>query len=202
MRTNPIKKLFHRMYRIYAVRSGVVLGQRVHLGLGSILYAPNRMAVGDDVYIGKGCTIECDGSIGAHTMLANHVGLVGRHDHDVSVVGASVRYAPWVGDKSAGRTGAVDALTVGPDVWIGFGAIVLTGATIGRGAIVAAGAVVTRDVPAYAIVAGVPAKHVGMRFTPDQIEIHEQRLLERYGIPVGRDAIANEDLEVCLSESR
>ncbi|MDR3742415.1 MAG: DapH/DapD/GlmU-related protein [Terracidiphilus sp.] len=181
MAASALKTLWQRVYRLYAVRSGVVLGERVHLGMGTILYAPKRMTVGDDVYIGKGCTIECDGEIGAHTMLANNVGLVGRHDHDVSAVGYSVRFAPWVGDTGGGS----ESVVVGPDVWIGYGAIVLTGVTVGRGAIVAAGAVVTRDVPPYAIVAGVPAKAVGMRFTPEQIEEHEQKLLEKYGIPVG-----------------
>lgn len=178
-----IRALWQRAYRMYAVRSGVVLGQRVHLGLGTILYAPNQMTVGDDVYIGKGCTIECDGEIGAHTMLANNVGLVGRHDHDVSVVGASVRFAPWIGDRGTDVV-RQERVVVGPDVWIGYGAIVLTGVTIGRGAIVAAGAVVTRDVEPYAVVAGVPAKRVGARFTTAEIGVHEVKLMERYGIPM------------------
>jgi phosphonate metabolism protein (transferase hexapeptide repeat family) len=55
-------------------------------------------------------------------------------------------------------------VTLGHDVWIGHGAIVLPGLTIGHGAIIAAGAVVTKNVEAYAIVAGVPAKHVKWRF--------------------------------------
>jgi acetyltransferase-like isoleucine patch superfamily enzyme len=52
---------------------------------------------------------------------------------------------------------------IGRDVWLGVNAVVLAGVTIGEGAIVAAGAVVTRDVPAWAIVAGVPARPVGTR---------------------------------------
>lgn len=55
------------------------------------------------------------------------------------------------------------------DAWIGFGAIVMSGVTIGKGAIVAAGAVVTKDVPPYAIVAGVPAKVIRYRF-PDIVQ--------------------------------
>jgi len=55
---------------------------------------------------------------------------------------------------------------IGNDVWIGANAIILQGVTIGDGAIVAAGAVVTKDVPPYAIVGGVPAKVIKYRF-PD-----------------------------------
>jgi phosphonate metabolism protein (transferase hexapeptide repeat family) len=53
---------------------------------------------------------------------------------------------------------------IGHDVWIGHGAIVLPGRSIGTGAVVAAGAIVTRDVPAYTIVAGNPARTIRLRF--------------------------------------
>lgn len=56
-------------------------------------------------------------------------------------------------------------VTFGHDVWIGHGAIVLPGRSIGTGAVVAAGAVVTKDVPAYTIVGGSPAKLIRRRFT-------------------------------------
>ena len=55
------------------------------------------------------------------------------------------------------------SVSVGHDVWIGHGAVVLPGVTIGTGAVVGAGAVVTRDVAAYAIVAGSPARVIRMR---------------------------------------
>lgn len=55
-------------------------------------------------------------------------------------------------------------VTIGHDVWIGHGAIVLPGISIGHGAVVAAGAVVTKDVEPYAIVAGVPARRIKWRF--------------------------------------
>jgi len=55
-------------------------------------------------------------------------------------------------------------VTIGHDVWIGHGAVVMPGVSIGNGAIVGANAVVTRDVPAYSIVAGVPAKPLRRRF--------------------------------------
>lgn len=58
--------------------------------------------------------------------------------------------------------------SLGPDTWLGNGAIVLPGRHIGTGAVVGAGAIVTKDVPDYAIVAGNPARVIKMRF-PDEI---------------------------------
>lgn len=83
-------------------------------------------------------------------------------------------------------------IIIGDDVWIGFGATILSGVKIGRGAVVAAGALVTKDVEPYAIVGGVPAKFIRYRFdedvrqylstlrydrlTIDEIKIHTEEL--------------------------
>lgn len=61
-------------------------------------------------------------------------------------------------------------IVIGSDVWIGEGVNIMRGVTIGDGAVIAARAVVTKDVPPYAIVAGVPAKVIKYRFEPAIIE--------------------------------
>lgn len=61
-------------------------------------------------------------------------------------------------------------IIVDDDVWIGYGATIMSGVHIGQGAVVAAGAVVTKDVPPYAIVGGVPAKVIKYRFEPEMRE--------------------------------
>ncbi len=64
-----------------------------------------------------------------------------------------------------------DKVMIGNDVWIGAYAIVLPGVTVGDGAVIGAGAVVTKDVPPYSIVVGVPAKVIRYRFSPEEIAI-------------------------------
>ena len=60
-------------------------------------------------------------------------------------------------------------IIIGNDVWIGYEAVILSGVTIGDGAIIGTRAVVTKDVPPYAIVGGVPAKTIRKRFSDDTI---------------------------------
>ena len=61
-------------------------------------------------------------------------------------------------------------VTIGNDVWIADGALILSGVTIGDGAVIGARAVVTKNVAPYEIVGGNPARHIRFRFSPEQIE--------------------------------
>ncbi len=63
---------------------------------------------------------------------------------------------------------------IGNDVWLGHGAVVQAGVTVGDGAVIASNAVVTKDVPAYAIVGGIPANVIKYRFTDEQITALEK----------------------------
>jgi acetyltransferase-like isoleucine patch superfamily enzyme len=173
-------KIFRRLklyiYRTLAVRHGVVLGKDVHVGPGTIISAPRRLEIGNDVYIGKFCTIQCNGRIGRWVLIANNVGIVGRRDHDHRAVGVPIRKAPHIEDPGRDPDPA-DTIDIGDDVWIGYGSIILSGVIIGRGAIVAAGSVVTASVLPYSIVAGNPARKVGYRFQNKiDIESHERML--------------------------
>lgn len=149
-------------------------GRGLHIGRGAQIWAPERIAIGNNVYIGKHVHIECDCELGDHVLIANRVAFLGRMDHDFRAVGYPVRFSPWIASERHPSPYRGERVVVEQDVWIGYGAMVMSGVRIGRGAIVAAGAIVTRDVPPYAIVGGVPAKQVGTRFErPEDIARHE-----------------------------
>lgn len=166
------------LLRRLAVRANVKVGKRLHVGPRSVIWAPRRLTLGNDVYIGKNCTIEVDGIIGDQVLIANSVGIVGRRDHDIRQVGSPIRSSRWVGDDP---TRLSDPVRIGSDVWIGFGAIVLSGVTIGDSSVVAAGSIVTQDVPPNSIVRGIPARVTGHRFAPEDLVAH-WAILERDGI--------------------
>jgi acetyltransferase-like isoleucine patch superfamily enzyme len=162
------------------VSGRVTTGQRFHLGIFSYVSSVAGLDIGDDVYIGKFCSIQVNGQIGNGVLIANNVGVVGRRDHDMRALGMPIRRAPWVGDTPALANHPVNAIDIGDDVWIGFGAVVLSGVKIGRGAIIAAGAIVTSDVEPYDIVSGNPAHHVGRRFSDEEIRQHEYKLRDGF----------------------
>ena len=154
----------------------ITIGENSTFGRGTIFWAPNRLIIGNNVYIGKYCTLQADIELGNNIEIANNVGLIGKYDHDYSKVGVNIKDAPWIGDKGYNFKGKDKKIIIEDDVWIGYGAIIFTGITIHRGAMIAAGSVVTHDVPAYTIVAGNPARAIGKRFTDEQISEHERYL--------------------------
>jgi len=128
--------------------------------------------VGDDVFIGPGALIRGTKTqvvIGNKVMMGPNVSiLAGRHN--TSVIGR------FMYDVTEKRSDDDLPVVIEDDVWICSGAIILRGVHIHRGAIVAAGAVVTKDVPPYSVVAGVPAKVIKCRWEIHEIVEHERRL--------------------------
>ena len=157
----------------FAIRKNVRYGKNLHVGPCSVIWAPKQLVIGNSVYIGKHCTLEVDGRIGDYVLIANNVGLIGRHDHDMRYVSKNIVESPWVGDPDSEKG---EQLLIGDDVWIGYGAIILSGIEIGRGAVIGVGAVVTHSIAPYAIAAGNPAQVIGVRFSPDEIIEHERIL--------------------------
>lgn len=72
--------------------------------------------------------------------------------------------------ESTPETFSKGDIVIDDDVWIGYGATIMSGVHVAQGAVIAAGAVVTKDVPAYAIVGGVPAKVIRFRFCNECID--------------------------------
>jgi acetyltransferase-like isoleucine patch superfamily enzyme len=146
--------------------SGAQVGKGFHVGK-SVSIGPGFIA-GDYVYVGLHSQLSPRVHIGSYSSLSARVAIVGA-DHLFDKPGVPIVFS--------GRPPSC-ITTIGHDVLIGHGAILLRGITIGNGAIVGAGAVVTKDVPPYAVVAGVPAKILRYRFDERERAIHEAMLAQ------------------------
>ena len=162
-----------------SIAEGVTL-RNVKLGFASYIARNSRLK---DVEIGKFC------SIGPNVMVNQ-----GEHPSTGFV---STHPAFYSSGKQAGFSFTSEDLfeeygpvKIGNDVWIGANTLIRPGVTIGNGAIIAAGAIVTKDVEAYSIVGGIPAKFIRFRFS--QEEIRQLKLAEWW----------NWDLEKLKKESK
>jgi acetyltransferase-like isoleucine patch superfamily enzyme len=147
-------------------------GKRVYFNPAKSYFLYKTISIGNHVSIGRGAMFMASESsikIGDNVMFAPNVSIVGGN-HSTHIVGK------LMADYKLSDKLATDDLPViiEDDVWVGTGACILNGVTIHRGAIVAAGAVVTKDVPPYSIVAGVPAKVIKYRWGKDEINKHEE----------------------------
>jgi acetyltransferase-like isoleucine patch superfamily enzyme len=179
---NPFRGLHNRLSRHRTIRSNVTVGIGFRFGLRTILWAPKSLTLGNNVHLGSDVRIEVDGTIGDGVLIANGVGIVGRRDHDMKQIGLSIQASEWVGDNIAELSLPV---AIGSDVWIGFGAIVLSGVSIGDSSVIGAGAVVTTDIPPNVVAIGNPAKIVSNRFDGESLLQH-WLALERSGIRLAR----------------
>jgi len=145
---------------------GARVGRGFHISK-SVSIGPGLIA-GDYVYIGPHCQLPPRVHIGNYSSLSACVAIVGA-DHNFDRPGVPIVFS--------GRPPSC-VTTIGHDVLIGHGAILLRGITIGNGAVVGAGAIVTRDVPPYAIVVGVPARVIRYRFDEWERALHEEMLVQ------------------------
>lgn len=155
---------FARLGRDVVIEDGVLvfnpsrisIGSNVYIGHYAILrgYAKNDMKIGDDTWIGQFCYINSAGGveIGSKVGIGPCVKIMssrhGEEGRDVPVLLCDLEFS---------------SVRIEDESDIGIGSIILPGVTVGRGAIVGAGAVVTKDVDAYSVVAGVPARKIGER---------------------------------------
>jgi maltose O-acetyltransferase len=139
----------HHLRRFLYRLAGIKIGRGSTLHMGIRFYQPKNIKIGEDSVVGEGTVLDGRDQlvIGNHVAIASEV-MIYNSEHDInSEVFEAIEAPVYIEDYS----------------FIGPRAIILPGVRIGYGAIVAAGAVVTKDVPPFAIVGGVPAKIIGER---------------------------------------
>lgn len=157
-------------HRLALVHINCDVSSESRVGMSSRL---KQVTLGDYSYVGKSSIIHGT-TIGKFCSISDCC-VIGLPSHPTNLLSTSPIFSSpknalrkkWVESKSYQATVNVK---IGNDVWIGYGAMIPNNVCIGDGAIVAAGAVVTKDVPPYAIVGGVPAKVIKYRFSEEKIK--------------------------------
>ena len=126
----------------------------------------SKLVMGKYGYIGPSALIPPNVSIGNYVMIGPHFMITG-NDHNFNKPACPVIFS---GRPQLSHT------TISDDVWIGACVILKHGVNVSRGAIIGAGSIVTKDVPPYAIVVGVPAKIIKYRFSLQEQKIHDKFL--------------------------
>ncbi len=139
----------HFVRKFFYIMAGMKIGRGSVIHMWANFFEPNGIIIGEDTIVGDHAFLDGRASlyIGNHTDIASSV-MIYNSEHDLENEDFSAREEP---------------VQIGDYVFIGPRAIILPGVKIGKGAVVAAGAVVTKDVPDFAIVGGVPAKVIGER---------------------------------------
>ncbi|MDB6030420.1 MAG: putative acetyltransferase protein [Verrucomicrobiales bacterium] len=127
----------------------VTIGDNSFIG-GGLFVCVDRIEIGNDVMVSWGCTMI---DTNAHSVYWDERKNDVRDWKRGLDEGVAGRYKNWTNVKSS-------KIVVKDKAWIGFNTIILKGVTIGEGAVVGAGSVVTKDVPAYSLAAGNPARAV------------------------------------------
>lgn len=145
---------------IYAHRDGggVHIGDFSSINRAALIEvgAGGNVLIGTDTHIQSGCNLKAfvaDLQIGNHVQIAPQC-IFSPYQHTFEDASRLIKNQPLA---------SKGPIVIEDDVWIGASVIVLDGVTIGRGAVIGAGAVVTKNVPAYAICVGVPARVMGDR---------------------------------------
>jgi acetyltransferase-like isoleucine patch superfamily enzyme len=144
---------------IYARRGygRLILGRWVHLGVDTALRChEGTLSVGDKCVFGRDVSINCylDIEVGSSALFADDI-YVSDFDHKFTDLTMPIK------DQGIAKS----RVRIEPDVWIGTKVTVARGVPIGQGAVVGANAVVTRDLPAYSVSVGVPARVIKDRRT-------------------------------------